>query len=140
MHAHYLAFKALLLAVAVLAGKLHDTVRFTTGGELVRDNYVVLFPDGPDSLGDNRYTAPQLVDSKSKWRYDVRIVATTADGLMKLADAALSIIGQTPVVEGRQPSRVRLVPGVEEGQAKFDKTARLHFLDLSFEFDSRRAA
>lgn len=139
MKAHFDAFKALLLAVAILANKVYSNVRVTNGSP-VRANYIVLFPDGPADLDDNRYTAPQEVDSRSRWRYDVRVVAVDADGLMLLADAVMSVIGKVPQVSGRKCERVTLVPGVEEGKGRYDTTTDLHYLDLSFQFWSGRAA
>lgn len=138
MRAHFNAFKALLLAVTILADKVFSNVR-TTNGTPVRANYVVLFPDGPADLDDNRYTAPQDVESRSRWRYDVRIVAVDADGLMLLADAVMSVIKKVPQVTGRKCGRVKLVPGVEEGKGQYDQATDLHYLDLSFEFWSWRA-
>ena len=138
MRAHLNAFKALLLAVTILANRVYSNVRIA-GGSPVRDNYVVLYPDSPNELDDNRYSAPQDVDSRSRWRYDVRVVSVDADGLMKFADAVMSVIGKTPVVAGRKCERVKLVPGVEEGKGRYDQTTDLHYLDLSFEFWSRRA-
>lgn len=140
MKAHFDAFKALLLAVSILANKVYSNIRVTSSGQPVRQNYIVLFPTAPDDLDDNRYSAPQDVDSRSRWRYDVRVVAVDADGLLLLADAVMSLIGKVPVVESRKCERVRLVPGVEEGKGRYDPTTDLHYLDLSFEFWSGRAA
>lgn len=138
MQAHFNAFKALLVAVTILADKVFSNIRLSAGTP-VRANYVVLFPDAPADLDDNRYTAPQDVESRSRWRYDVRIVAVDADGLLLLADAVMSVIKKVPLVAGRKCERVKLVPGVEEGKGQYDKTTDLHYLDLSFEFWSRRA-
>lgn len=138
MFAHFNAFRALLLAVAVLVGKVYDNVR-RVDGKPVRANYIVLFPDVPAELGDNRFTARQQIYSRSKYRYDVRIVAVDADGLLLLADAVMSLIGKIPNVTGRKCDPVSLVPGVEEGKGRFDPLTDLHYLDLSFEFVSRRA-
>lgn len=138
MLAHFTAFKALLLAVSVLAERVFSNVRLTNG-QPVRENYVVLFPDAPADLNDNRFMALQRVDSRSRWRYDVRIVAVDADGLLMLADAVMSLVGKTPNVAGRRSEPVALVPGVEEGKGRFDPVTDLHYLDLSFEFWSRRA-
>ena len=138
MRLHYLAFQALMLAIPVLANKIFSNVRITNG-QPVRANYIVHFADAPAELNDNRFTARQRADSRSKWRYDVRIVATTADGLLGLADAVMTVIGKVPVVSGRRCDPVSLVPGVEEGKGRFDPVTDLHYLDLSFEFVSRRA-
>lgn len=139
MRLHYLAFKMLIESIAILSNKVFSTVRITNGAP-VRANYVVIFADGPADLDDNRYTAPQEVDSRSRWRYDVRVVAVDADGLMLLADAVMSVIGKVPQVSGRKCERVTLVPGVEEGKGRYDTTTDLHYLDLSFQFWSGRAA
>lgn len=137
MRAHYLAFKLLLTAIANLSDKVFSAVR-KTNGTPVRANYVVLFPDGPAELNDNRLSLPQRVDARSRWRYDVRVIAVDADGLLMIADAVASVIGKTPVVAGRSCSRVRLVPGVEEG-TRHDPVTDLFYMDMSFEFDSDRA-
>lgn len=139
MGAHFAAFKALLVAVAILSNKVFTAVR-KTNGALVRTNYVVAFPDAPADLDDQRYSARQRAASKARYRFDVRVVAVDADGLLLLADAVLSIIGERPAVAGRKCDPITLVPGVEEGKARHDPTADLHYMDLSFEFWSREAA
>ena len=138
MIAHFNAFKALLLAVPVLVGKVYENVRRSDGNP-VRANYIVLFPDAPAELFDNRFTARQRSDSQSKWRYDIRIVAVDAVGLLGIADAVMSVIGKVPTVATRRCDPVSLVPGVEEGKGRFDTVTDLHYMDLSFEFVSRRA-
>jgi hypothetical protein len=138
MRAHFNGFKALLTAVPQLTDRTYSNIRIT-GGSAVRDNYIVLFPDAPADLGDNRYTSRQARDSKSRWRYDVRVVAVNADGMLLFADWVMSVIGKTPIVAARKCDPVSLVPGVEEGKGRYDSATDLHYLDLSFEFVSRRA-
>jgi hypothetical protein len=137
MLAHFNAFRALLVAVSILSNKVFSNVRVTNGAP-VRANYVVLFPDGPADF-DLRLTQQQSMGARTRWRYDVRVVAVDADGLMLLADGVLSLIGVLPVVVGRVCSPVRLVPGVEEGRGRYDSVTDLHYLDLSFEFWSQEA-
>lgn len=136
MRAHFNAFRALLVAVSILSNKVFSNVRITNGAP-VRANYVILFPDGPAELGDGRLTSPQRAVSRAKYRYDVRIVAVDADGLLLLADAVLSLIGAVPVVDGRDCTPVVLVPGVEEGKGRYDSVTDLHYLDMSLEFWSQ---
>jgi len=138
MLAHFLAFKALLMAVSVLSNKVFANVR-VTNGQPVRANYVVLFPDAPTELDDRRFLARQAVDSTATYRYDVRVVAVDAEGLLLLADSVMSLIGKMPAVPGRRCEPVSLVRGVEEGRGRYDSVTDLHYLDLSFEFESRRA-
>lgn len=137
MRPHFNAFKALLVAVSILANKVYSNVRVTNGAP-VRSNYVVLFPDGPADF-QLRFTEKQNLGARIRWRYDVRVVAVDADGLLMLADAVMSLIGVVPVVEGRTCEPVRLVPGVEEGKGRYDPVTDLHYLDLSFEFWSQPA-
>lgn len=136
MRIHFNAFRALLLAVPLLANKVYSNVRIAAG-QPVRANYIVHYPDGPAELGDGRLTSPQRAVSRAKYRYDVRIVAVDADGLLLLADAVLSLIGAIPVVDGRSCTPVVLVPGVEEGKGRYDSVTDLHYLDLSFEIWSQ---
>lgn len=137
MRAHFDAFKALLEEPTILTGKVYSTVRKTSGVP-VRANYVVAFPDVPD-LDDNRYTARQVREAKARYRFDVRVVAVDGNGLLLLTDAVLEVIDKTPVVPGRKCDPVSLVPGVEEGKGQYDLTTDLYFIDMSFEFVSRRA-
>lgn len=138
MRAHFSAFRSRLEAHPVLAGKVETAVRITNGTP-VRANYAVAFPGAPDKLGDNRFTAPQQRDSDAEYTFDVRLVATDADGVLKLADAALDqIVGHSLAVEGRNCAPARLVEGVEEGRVEYDRQSNLYYLDLSFRFWSRR--
>lgn len=136
MLAHFLAFKALMVAVSALSNKVYANVRLAAGSP-VRENYVVLFPDGPADLGDGRLTALQRAGSRARYRYDVRVVATTAEGVLTLADAVMSLIGKVPTASGRSCTPVQLVPGVEEGRGRFDSVTDLHYMDLSFQFWSQ---
>lgn len=127
---HFDAFKSLLTASPVLSDKVFSNVRITDG-QPVRDNYVVVVPNSPGDLSDGRLTAPQLADSRARWRFDVRVVSVDVEGLMRLTDAVMGVIGVMPVVAGRWCSRVRLVPEVEEGKARYDSTVDLHYLVVS---------
>ncbi|WP_311257340.1 hypothetical protein [Microbacterium sp. WCS2018Hpa-9] len=131
MRAHFNAFRALLIAVSILSNKVFSNVRITNGTP-VRANYVILFPDGPADF-QLRFMEHQNLAARTRWRYDVRIVAVDADGLLLLADAVLSLIGAVPIVDGRRCDPVKLVPGVEEGKGRYDSVTDLHYLDLSFE-------
>lgn len=138
MRAHYLAFRLLLTSVPLLSGMVFSAVRRVSGAP-VRDNYVVLFPDGPADFA-LRYTEQQSPGARSRWRFDVRVVATTADGMLQIADQVLLVVGQVPVVAGRVCEPVRLVPSVEEGKGQYDPVTDLHYMDLSFEFWSSQGA
>lgn len=139
MRLHYLAFKALVEGRSGLAGKVFSSVRITNG-QPVSANYVVLFPDSPADLDDARFTAVQRAGSRARYRYDVRVVAVDAEGMLMLADAVMGLVGLVPSVAGRVCERIRLVPAVEEGKGRHDSVTGLHFMDLTFEFWSRPVA
>lgn len=129
------AFRALVESLPGVPD-VDEVARVTTGGEPVRANYVIVFAPSLPELGDDRYLALQRADSRARHRFDVRPVATTVDGLNRMADALLSIIGRVLVVEGRTCEAARLVEGVEENRAQYDATARLFYMDLTFEVSS----
>lgn len=141
MRAEYNAFVARLRAHTMLANKTDTVVRLTTGGEPVRTNYIIAFPAIPDDLNDNRYTAAQAFDSSRFLSFDVRVVAVDPDGVLMLAEAVMQqTIGHALTVPGRHCDPIKMATdGVEEGTVKFDREARLYYVDLSLEFWSRRA-
>lgn len=140
MRAEYTAFLARLRAHPQLANKTDTVVRFNTDGTPVRANYVVAFPAVPDELRDRRFTARQTVDSDRYMSFDVRVVAVDSDGLMLLVEAVMSLIDNVLTVPGRRCDPIVMATdGVEEGRVDYDRTSRLYFVDLTFEFWSRRA-
>lgn len=138
MSAEFTAFKARLNAHTILSGNVDDTVRVDDDGP-VRANYVVATGALPDRLTDDRYLARQQYASNRRYTFDVRVVATSANGRDMWADAVMSqLIGHELGVEGRRCDAIEFVEGVEEG-FWHDKTARLFGADMSFRFWSRRA-
>ncbi len=139
LRAHFAAFKSRLEGHSLLAGKVDTAVRVSNGSP-VRANYVVAFPDVPDRLDDARYTASQRATSTATFSFDVRVVATSADGVLLFADAVVAqLVGHSLTVAGRVCDPMRLVEGVEEGRVEFDRTSELFYLDVSFRFVSREA-
>lgn len=134
------AYDAFRTYVADLPGipDIDDIARVTKDGEPVRANYVIVWPPTVPRLDDERYTARQRAVSKAAHRFDVRPVATSVAGLLAMVDALLTgLIGVTLEVDGRRCDPATLVEGVEEGHAQYDRTARLHYMDLTFEVISR---
>lgn len=137
MRLEFAAFKARMEQAPQLAGKVHPIVRKTSGTP-VRANYVVAKSSKPDRLGDDRLTAVQEFDSDRRFTFDVRVVATAADGLDVLGEAVMrQLLGHSLTVEGRACYPIQLVQDVEEGDG-YDATADLFFRDYSFRFWSRR--
>lgn len=137
MRLEFAAFKARMEQAPQLAGKVHPIVRKTSGTP-VRANYVVAKSSKPDRLGDDRLTAVQEFDSDRRFTFDVRVVATAADGLDVLGEAVMrQLLGHSLTVEGRVCYPIQLVQDVEEGDG-YDATADLFFRDYSFRFWSRR--
>ena len=140
MRAEFNAFVARLRAHPQLANKTDTVVRLTAGGEAVRANYIVAFPAIPDDLGDKRYLALQSIESNRFLSFDVRVVAVDADGVLMLTEAVMEqTIRHVLEVPGRRCDPIKMATdAVEEGTVKFDKAARLYYVDLSLEFWSRR--
>jgi hypothetical protein len=141
VRAEYNAFVARLRAHTQLANKTDTVVRFNTDGTAVRANYVVAFPAVPHELRDRRFTAEQKLDSDRYLSFDVRVVAVDSDGLMLLVEAVMAqLVNHALTVSGRRCDPIVMATdGVEEGRVDYDRTSRLFFVDLTFEFWSRRA-
>ena len=135
---HYKAFTGLLESVQGLPA-IEEVARVTDSGEPVRANYVVAFPPRIPSLRDERYTVAQSALSTARFRFDVRPVGTTATTVLRFTDLILAATVGTPlVVDGRVCDSMRLVEGVDEGAAEYDRTARLYYQDFTIEVVSRR--
>ena len=137
MRGEYVAFRTRMEGHPVLEGRVDTAVRFSDGGAAVRDNYVVVKPAAPDMLRDDRYLVVQRSGGKRRFTWDVRVVATSADGVLLLGESDIEqMVGHVLSVPGRRCEPIELVQGVEEG-FEFDRTARLHYTVLSFRFWSR---
>lgn len=132
---HFDAIKTRIEAHALLDDKTFTAVRLDDSGDPVRSNYLVLYSLVTAVLDDDRYSSRQSVGSTVDYEFDVRVVAVDAVGLMLLVDAVKTqLIEHALSVSGRVCWPVRLdTPGES---ARFDKDARLHYVDLSFMFRS----
>lgn len=138
LNAHYNAFVE-HLDHDILAGKIDEVVRVTSNGESVRENYVVVGLDLP-TPDDHRYTGTQSVDSEAVYRFDTRYVAVNRSGVLLLAQAGRErLLRAVLTVPDRKCDPIRLVDPVEEGRVQWDRTARLFYVDETYEFKSRRA-
>lgn len=136
--AHFTAFRTRIQAHTMLANKTHTALRVNENGDPVRANYVIAYPGVPEALDDQRYTAVQDVDSTADFEWDVRVIAVDSDGLLQLTDAVLEqLVGHVLTVTGRKCTPIRL-----DGnrRARFDRDTDLHYIDMTFMFQSRRAA
>jgi hypothetical protein len=162
VRAEHKALVARLKSSPVLANKTETVVKLNTDGSAVRTNYVVAIPAVPIELDDKRYMAPQRFESARFLSYDVKVVAVDADGLLMLVEAVQKqmighqlvsiedgllpgpdlLPGEDVVTSGTLTGRVcdpikLATDNVEEGSVQYDKTARLYFVTLTFEFWSR---
>lgn len=135
---HYTAFVAHLTNLEGIPA-VDEIARVTDSGEAVRANYVIAFPPKIPELNDARYSVRQSALSTARFRFDVRPVATTATAVLRLTDRILTgSIGHLLAVPDRACDPMRLIEGVEEGKAEYDRTARLYYMDFTLETISRR--
>lgn len=141
MRVEWTAFIAYIRTHPQLGDMTYTVVQRDAGGDLVVEkNYLVVWPAIPDRLGDDRWTAKQAATSDRFLSFDVRVVAVDAEGLMLLIEWLTEhLIGHTLNVPGRRCEPITLATdGVEEGTVREDPKTLLQYLDLSFEFWSRR--
>lgn len=129
------AVKVLLESVPLLSGRVRDTVHDRDGG-LVRDNYVVLYGAGPDSLDDGRYGSIPRPDSDAEYTLPGKAVGMTPGVVRDALTAVRSIVGRKPVVPGRRCDPVT----IEFESVKVDNSVSppLYFSDFFVSFTSRR--
>jgi hypothetical protein len=138
MIAEYAAVKARLEADPALTGKVYDSALVNADGTLVRGQYVILFGGGPESLSDDRVTAPQSIDSDAEYLYRARSVSVTADGARAVASKVFKqLVGFEPVIAVRKCPRVKLDGS---GQVKADNNVSppLYYQDDDYLLISRR--
>lgn len=134
----YNAVKARLELNAALSGKVSPSARLNAADNLVRDNYVIVFPTPPIVLDDDRFSKPQALDSDATFFVDVKIVAVDALGCALLTDAVMTqLIGHQLVITDRActPAQLDSTTTVRPDNSV---TPPLFFCDLSFEIISRR--
>lgn len=133
MIAEFNGLKSLLESVSLLSGHVvgpddEDPARVT---------YLLLFPAGPDDMGDQRWSTVPLPDSDSDYSFPVRAVAEDLAGVMLIADAVKGLVGSKPTVAGRKcdPLTVEFDPVKKDNAV----SPALFFMDMWVEFTSRRA-
>lgn len=135
MSGEFEAVESLLGAVPVLSGRVRDTA-VGRDGELVRDNYVVLFGAGPEQLDDGRYGEIPRPESDAEFEFPARAVGTDPGAVRLVLDAVRSVVGRKPVIAGRRCDPVV----VEFDSVKVDNSVSppLYFSDFWVRFWSRR--
>lgn len=108
---HYLAVKSMIQRDAALA--VSEVIRLNADGNPFRGSYVILWPAGPETIDDGRLSKNQATDSDAEYVMDGQCVAVDALGVLSVMDRLVAqVIGQRPVVEGRNcdPIRVTVDP------------------------------
>lgn len=140
MKAEYTAVKNRLTAHTILDGAVDDVVRRTDDGNAVQDNYVVLTMSVPEEDTD-RFTAVTLSGADREVVFSTQAVAVDVAGVMTFVDAIKSqLLGHRLTVTGRTCTPIRRLPDVEEGEIRYDRTARLFYVHMSWSFWSKRPA
>jgi hypothetical protein len=133
---HYLAVLALLEADDAL--RVEDAAQLDDNGELLRAQYAILYPTGPDDLDDDRFTAEQALDSDADFTYTLKAVSVTALGCAYVADHILAaLVRKVPDVEGRRIDPIRYVE-MTEVQPDFSARPPLYQSDVTISLTSRR--
>lgn len=124
-----------VLLESVLPGRVRDTA-VTDKGDVVRDNYVVLFGAGPESLDDERYGSIPRPESDAVFEFPARAIGTDPGAVRLILSKAQILVGQKPVVSGRRCDPVL----VEFDPVKVDNSVSppLYFSDFWVRFGSRR--
>lgn len=125
-----------VLLESVFPGRVRDTA-VTDKGDVVRDNYVVLFGAGPESLDDERYGAIPRPDSDAAFEFPARAIGTDPGAVRLILLKAQTMVGRKPLVSGRRCDPVV----VEFDPVKVDNSVSppLYFSDFWVRFGSRRA-
>lgn len=129
------AVRSLLESVPILSGRVRDTA-VTDKGDVVRDNYVVLFGAGPESLDDDRYGSIPRPDSDADFEFPVRAIGTDPGAVRLIVSGVQSLVGVKPIVAGRRCDPVV----IEFDRVKVDNSVSppLFFSDFWVRFWSRR--
>lgn len=130
------AVRSLLEDAPMLSGRVRDTA-VTDKGEVVRDNYVVLFGAGPDALDDGRYGSIPRPESDAEFEFPGRAVGTDPEAVRLILHAVRQVVGKKPLVAGRRCDPV--VVDFESVKVDNSVSPPLYFSDFWVRFWSRRA-
>lgn len=135
---HFDAVKARLSAHPMISTQVFDIARTNTTG-LIRANYIILFGGPPESLDDDRASAPQQSDSTAEFIYTVRAVGTTPAAVRAWSDAAFTqLVGAVLSVPGRKCDRIILDDSTPIQEDK-GATPSLYYSDTDYLLRSSRA-
>lgn len=136
MIAEFDAVRALLHARPLLATRVRDSA-VNDKGEVVRDNYVVLFGAGPGELDDDRYGSIPRPESDAVYELPGKAVGTDPEAVRLVLSEVKAIVGVKPAITGRRADPVT----VEFENVKVDNSVSppMYFSDFWVRFGSRRA-
>lgn len=127
------------LAVGPLTGRVYDTVRIDSTGNLVREAYAVLYGGTPDRLTDERYTAAQRPGSRAFYTYTVRAVAPDPGGVRAVTNTAINnLVGKTLTIPSRVCAPITLELG-DDVQEDESVTPPMFYSDTEFQLISAPA-
>lgn len=136
----YEALKARLEEHDMLDGFIADAVRVNDDGVPVADNYVVLSMSVPDEDAA-RFTAVTLPGADAEVVFNTQAVAVDMVAVMRYIEAIKAqVLGHVLTISGRTCTPIKRLPDVEEGEVRYDRTARLFYAHMSFAFWSKKAA
>jgi hypothetical protein len=137
MRAHYAAVKAQLEADPAL--KVSDAAR-TTGNPptLAREQYLILYGSTGELVND-RLAAAQAPNSDATYRYTIRAVSISADGVLLLMTKVYAqLAGKVLTVAGRNCSPIVLDNNDANVEPDMSVAPPLFYLDIDVELKSSR--
>jgi len=121
-----------------LADKTYDTLRLDPDGNLLRENYVVLFSPTLDEGEVERYMKEPDADDAIPFEVEVRVVGTAVPNVRKMLSVAVGQFrGFRVGIEGRSPVMLRCV-GVTQVRPDTAVKPFLYWASTSFAWTSRK--
>jgi hypothetical protein len=138
MRDHYMAMKAQLQLDPVL--KVSDAARMTGNPPtLAREQYLILY-GSTGSLDNDRHTAPQAPNSDATFRYTIRAVSISADGVLLLMTKVYAqLAGRILTITGRKCNPILLDNNNANVEPDMSVVPPLFYLDIDAELKSSRA-
>lgn len=136
---YFTALKTQIEGGTGLSGRGFDTVRLDGDGNLIRDNYFILYSPSPVGVPQERFTEVQTYDGAVEFDCDVRVVGVNPGAVRLMLDRVMGrVVGHMLTITGRQPAKVT---ASLNGRLREDQSVKpfLYYQDITVEWVSRPA-